>query len=107
MSEPPFVDPSLPPPEAGRVHADAVIVEGITHTGKPCRIVDNTASIDRAALHDVLDALIRERRFGISGLSAAGGAVIPLDRPRATHIQFGDTLYRILLFPYEARIEPF
>lgn len=107
MNEPPFVDPQLPPPSAGSVRADAVIVEGVTHTGRACRIVDNTASIERAALREVLEALIRERRFGVTALSATGGSVIPLDRPRSTHIQFGDTLYRILLFPYEARIERF
>jgi len=108
MSEPPkFVDPTLPCPGEESIRPDAVIIEGVAHNGKPCRIVDNTASVDQAELRELLDALIRERRFGFSGLSVAGSNRIAVREPTGTHIQLGGELYRILLYPYEARIEAF
>lgn len=104
---PQFVDPSAKPPKAEEIRPDAVIIEGVAHNGKPCRVVDNTASVPRAELRDLLNTLIEEKRFGLGGMSVAGGNRIALDEPVGTHIQLGDDLYRILLYPYEARIEPF
>lgn len=96
-----------PCPQPGAVRPDAIVVDGVTHTGKACRIVDNTASVERAALREVLDTLIRERRFGPGVRFHSSGRMVSLDRPLCSHVQFGERLYRILLFPYEARIEPF
>lgn len=69
-------------------------------------MVDNTGEIPRLELEQFLNLLIEQKQFGIKGLSGSDGS-IKLDQPRATHIQFGETLYRLLLFPYEARIEAF
>jgi len=102
-----YIDPSVPCPGPDSVRPDAVIIEGHTHTGRPCRIVDNTCSVPKEELAEVLNDLIAARRFGVAALSPHGGHVLAIGRPNATHIQFGDELYRLLLFPYEARIERF
>ncbi|MEJ2509211.1 MAG: hypothetical protein P8009_06995 [Gammaproteobacteria bacterium] len=112
MAQPPdrspdFVDDAAPPPAPGEIRADATIIEGVAHNGKPCRIVDNTASVDPTELRELLDTLIRDRRFGLQGLSVAGSDRISIDQPIGTHIQLGEDIYRILMFPYEARIERF
>lgn len=104
---PPFIDPQAPPPREGEVRPGATVLESIAHNGKPCRIVDNTGEVPRPELQEVLDALVREKKFGVGGLSASGGSTISLNQPATTHIQFGDKLYRLLLFSYEARIEAF
>lgn len=100
-------DDERPVPVAGDIRPGAIIIEGVAHNGKPCRIVDNTASVDPAELRALLDDLIRERRFGVQGLSVAGGDKISIDQPIGTHIQLGQDIYRILMFPYEARLEHF
>jgi hypothetical protein len=82
-------------------------LEGIAHNGKPCRLVDGTGAVPPEELRALLDDLIRERRFGISGLSAAGSNAIRLGAPEFTHIQIAGELYRLIVLPYEARIEPF
>lgn len=94
-------------PEFQDIAPDAVIIEGVARNGKPCRIVDNTASVSREELQQLLDTLIREKQFGIQGQSSAGGETIRIGGPRFTHIQIGDGLYRLLLLPYEARLEKF
>lgn len=104
---PEFVDPQAKPPARDEIRPDAVIIEGVAHNGKPCRIVDNTASADPEELRALLQTLIEEKRFGLGGISVSGGNRISLDEPIGTHIQIGNDLYRILLYPYEARIEPF
>lgn len=104
---PQFVDPAARPPGEKDIRPDAVIVEGTAHNGKPCRIVDNTASIPEHELRALLEQLIAEKRFGLGGMSVAGGSRIGIGEPVGTHLQIGGDLYRILLFPYEARIEPF
>jgi hypothetical protein len=86
---------------------DATIIESVAHNGRPCRIVDNTGSIDRAELERLLADLIEGHHFGLRGLSAKGENAITLGEPEFTHMQFGDRIYRMLLFPYEARLEAF
>jgi hypothetical protein len=100
--------PNLPA-EGERVpqHPDAVVVEGVLANGKRCRLVDNTRSVPGEELQALLDALIRERRFGLSGLSRTGTSSIPIGAPVFAHVQLGERLYRLILFPHEARIEPF
>jgi len=85
----------------------AIIIEGQAHNGRPCRVVDNTGTLDRAELQALLDELIEARRFGLSGMSATGGNTIRLGAPEFTHIQMGEGIYRLILFPYEARLEAF
>jgi len=102
-----FVDNSAPAPAQGEISPDATIVEGVAHNGKPCRVVDNTASVAPGELRALLEDLIRDRRFGLQGLSVAGSDRISIDQPIGTHIQLGSDIYRILMFPYEARIERF
>lgn len=86
---------------------NAVIIEATAHNGRPCRIIDNTGAVDEQQLRALLDDLIREKQFGIQGLSSSGGETITIGGPRFTHVQLGDALYRLLLFPYEARIEKY
>lgn len=86
---------------------DAVILDGIAHNGKPCRLVDNTGSVARAELEALFAALIREKQFGLQGLSGDGGNAIKIGAARFSHVQLGTALYRLLLFPYEARIEKY
>lgn len=94
------------PPAAGELSAKAQILEGSTHNGKPCRLVDNTGEIAPAELQQLLQQLIADKHFGIKGLSGPDGT-LKLGEPQITHIQFGEKLYRLVLFPFEARIETF
>lgn len=89
------------------ISPQATIVEGVAHNGKPCRLIDNTGSIERGELEGLLEQLIEAKRFGISGLSAAGSNSIRLGAPEFTHVQIGGQLYRLILLPYHARIEAF
>ena len=84
----------------------AVIVEGVTQNGKPCRLIDNTGTIPSLELKKLLQELIDRKEFGIKGLSGADGT-IQVGALRGTHIQIGESLFRLLLSPYEARIEKF
>lgn len=95
-----MMQPPAPNPEA-------TIVESVTHSGKPCRVVDNTGTVDRNELEQLLNDLIDRKQFGIRGLSAKGESTIRLGEPEFTHMQFGSAIYRLLLFPYEARLEKF
>lgn len=104
---PTFVDPELPCPQAGAISPDATIIEGVATNGKPCRLVDNTGRVASVELQALLDELIAQKRFGLQGLSVAGSNRIAIDQPIGTHIQLGDDIYRILMYPYEARIETF
>jgi len=79
-----YIDPKLPCPGPESIRPDAVIVEGRTHTGRACRIVDNTCSVPKEELIEVLNGLITERRFGIAALSPmaamrspSGGRALP------------------------------
>lgn len=92
----------IPPPGP-----DAIIVESVAHNGKPCRLVDNTGTIERAELERLLAELVNERQFGLRAMSAKGANTIRFGEPEFTHMQFGDRIYRLLLFPYEARLEAF
>lgn len=86
---------------------DAVVIEGVTHTGRRCRLIDNTAGVDRADLEALLGELVGNKRFGVSGVSSSGGTAAALGAPAYSHIQLGGRLYRLIVFPYEARIEKF
>jgi hypothetical protein len=84
---------------------DATIIEAVTRNGNPCRVVDNTGSIPREELERLLEDLVAGGHFGLHALSAQGDNSIRLGEPSLTHLQFGDRMYRMLLFPHEARLE--
>lgn len=109
MSDTPgFVDPQANFDGLNPLRPDAVRVTGLTRRGKPCTLIDNTgAALPRSELEAILQALIDADRFGFSTMSAKGGSTLDLDRRESAHVQIGDTLYRLLLHRYEARIEPF
>ena len=85
----------------------ALIVEGATRGGRSCRVIDNTGTVERAVLEELLSDLLEAKRFGLTGLSATGASTIRLGAPEFTHIQLDGQLYRLILFPYEARLEAF
>ena len=87
---------------------DSVRVQGATRRGKPCELVDNTGeSLPRAELEAILAALIAEDAFGFRVASAKGGHTLDLERRESAHVQIGEKLYRLLVYRYQARIEPF
>ena len=83
------------------------MIEAKTASGKPCRIVDSTASVDQQELKALLDELIAQRRFGLFSVSSAGSDTISLGEPQFAHVQLQDEIYRLILTPKEARIEAF
>lgn len=93
--------------EAYEFSDHAVVLEGVAHNGKPCRIVDNTGGIDRDELQATLDQLISDKAFGISGKSVLGGNTIAIGAAEYGHVQFGDDIYRMILKPYEAIVDTF
>ncbi len=93
--------------EQNPIDANAIIVDGVMSNGHACRLVDNTGDIDRQTLEELLQVLILERRFGGAGLSPVGGDTVTIGAPQYGHVQVGETLYRLLVFPYEARIVRF
>ncbi|AOU96901.1 hypothetical protein BI364_01770 [Acidihalobacter yilgarnensis] len=93
--------------QANPLSAQAIIIEGVTRHGKPCRVVDNTGAVPVPELQALLDQLIKDGRFGLSGRSLAGDSRMLIGAPDFSHVQFGDAVYRFILFPYEARIEAF
>lgn len=94
-------------PNAKPLSSTAIVVNGQAHNGKACRVVDNTGTVPMHELQQLLAQLINEKRFGLSGRSLSGDTRIRIGEPDFTHMQIGDTLYRFILFPYEARIEAF
>jgi hypothetical protein len=109
--------PRRPDPEAATIpdfeaanplRPDATRLGGTTRRGKRCELVDNSGDrLPAAELQVILDALIREDRFGFSAATAAGGTTLDLARREGAHIQVGGRLYRLIVYRYQARIEPF
>lgn len=107
VEEKPFFDPGKSFDEANPISPGAVVLEGTSLKGKPCRLVDNTATVPLDELKILLQALIEQGKFGPGGLSASGGNTITLGMPESAHVQLNDTLYRLIIFDYEARLERF
>lgn len=103
-----FFDPPADFDAGNPLRGDARVVEGRTRGGKACRLVDNTGdALPEAELSDILQRLVEAKLFGFRSLSAGGGDAISLDQRETAHVQIGEKLYRLILYRYEARIEPF
>jgi len=85
---------------------EAVIVEEVNSNGKTCQLIDNTGTIGRSKMSELLNELIQEEQFGIKAISSTDG-ILKIDQPRLSHIQINETLYRLILFRYQAVIENF
>ena len=109
--------PRQPDPEAATIpdfeaanplRPGATRLEGTTRRGKACELVDKSGErLPATELQGILDALIREDRFGFATASAAGGTTLDLARREGAHIQVDGRLYRLIVYRYQARIEPF
>ena len=89
-----------------KINKNAPKACGITHNNKECELFDNTCSLPQQELDKLLDELIKDKHFGINALSASDG-IIYLDKPKLSHIQIKDDLYRLYLYRYHAIIENF
>jgi hypothetical protein len=93
---------------ANPLRPGATRLGGATRRGKACELIDNSGDrLPAAELQAILDALVREGRFGFAAASAAGGTTIDPARREGAHIQVCGRLYRLVVFRYQARIEPF
>jgi hypothetical protein len=109
--------PRRPDPEAATIpdfeaanplRPDATRLGGTTRRGKHCELIDNSGDrLPAEELRAILDALIREGRFGFAAATAAGGSTLDLARREGAHIQVDGRLYRLIVYRYQARIEPF
>lgn len=103
-----FVDPNADFDAANPLRPDAVSVEGCNARGKRCRLINNSGDpIPIAELQTLLEQLIAAEVFGFTTMSAAGGSALNLDRRESAHVQLGEKLYRLIVYRYEARLEPF
>ena len=89
-----------------KINKNAPKVSGTNHNDKKCELFDNTCSIPQQELKVLLAQLIADKHFGINALSASDG-IIYLDKPKLSHIQIKDDLYRLYLYRYHAIIESF
>ncbi len=104
----PDFDPPAHFDDANPLRPDARYYRQNDASGKPCTLIDNTGdALPEAECQAILQALIENRRFGFRSLSAQGGDAIRLDRREASHVQVGETLYRLVIWRHEARLEPF
>ena len=93
---------------ANPLRPGATRLHGATPRGKACELIDNSGDeLPLPELQAILDALIREARFGFAATSDAGGATLALARPEGAHVQIRGQLYRLIVYRYQARIEPF
>jgi len=88
------------------IQENATIVNGETNNGKSCKLADNTGEIKKNELEQLLNGMIDDQLFGIHAMSSSDG-IISLDKPKLSHIQVDDDLYRLYLFRYHAIIEKF
>lgn len=109
MSETPgFVDPNADFDLSNPIRSDAVTLTGSTRRGKACVLIDNTGdALPQQELQQILNSLIESDSFGFKTLSATGGDAIRLERRESSHVQIGENLYRLILYRFEARLEPF
>lgn len=89
-----------------KINENATKVSGETHNNKKCELFDNTCKIPQQDMAELLAQLVADKHFGINALSASDG-IIYLDKPKLSHIQIKDDLYRLYLYRYHAIIENF
>ena len=89
-----------------KINENATKVTSKTLNNKECKLYDNTCSLPQQELEELLAQLIQDRHFGINAMSASDG-IIYLDKPKLSHIQIKDDLYRLYLYRYHAIIESF
>jgi hypothetical protein len=75
------------------------------YQGREVTLTDKTGQIPDQELRDVLERLIAEGHFGVTGLSSAGSGAITLGEPQVAHIQIGDQLYALFVNSYQATID--
>jgi hypothetical protein len=85
----------------------AVVGVGRGQHGRPCRVVDDTDTMDLGLPEALLANPVQAWRFALSGMSASGPHALRLGAPELTHIPLGGEGHRLNLFPYEARQETF
>ena len=95
-----------PLPDEITLNHGANVVEARNSRGKICQLIDNTGTIENSQLINLLNQLIQDEQFGINALSSMDGT-LNIDKPRLSHIQIHDELYRLLLLRYQAVIEKF
>ncbi len=78
-----------------------------TFQGREVTLTDRTGTIPDEELREILDAVIREGRFGLAGLSNSGSGTIRIGAPEGAHIQVGNDLYRLIVTGYEAYVDKF
>lgn len=76
-----------------------------TYQGREVTLTDKTGQLPDQELRDVLDRLIAEGHFGITGLSSAGSGAISLGEPQVAHIQIGENLFALFVSNYQATID--
>ncbi len=89
-----------------KVAENATKVSATTHNDKECTLFDNTCTLTQQTMNELLAELVKDKLFGINALSASDG-IIYLDKPKLSHIQIKDDLYRLYLYRYHAIIESF
>lgn len=89
-----------------KINENATKITSYTANNKKCELFDNTSSISTQELEKLLAQLIEDKHFGVNALSASDG-IIYLDKPKLSHIQIKDDLYRLYLYRYHAIIENF
>lgn len=89
-----------------KINKNATKVTSETHNHKKCELFDNTGAIPQQNMEELLAQLVADKHFGINALSASDG-IIYLDKPKLSHIQIKDDLYRLYLYRYHAIIESF
>lgn len=100
--------PNVPNPLPAEINLtpEAITVERANSNGKTCQLIDNTGTIAQSMLDELLTQLIQDKQFGINAISSTDG-VLNIDKPRLSHIQIDESLYRLILFRYQAVIENF
>jgi len=89
-----------------KISKNATKTSSNTNNGKECTLYDNTNSISLPERQKLLSELITDGHFGINALSSSDG-IIYLDKPKLSHIQINEDLYRLYLYRYHAIIETF
>lgn len=80
------------------------VVHG-AYQGRDVTLTDKTGQLPEEELRDVLDRLIDEGHFGVTGLSSAGSGAISIGEPQVAHIQIGEDLYALFVSNYQATID--